>query len=92
MLLSKGLHISTAAACEAYSPSSPGPGPAQIPEGSGAAAGAESNGGGGVVALRRQLEEEVAVEDPYSGEVVARNVRLPFVQPDEAALAESWAV
>lgn len=45
-----------------------------------------------MLALRRQLEAEVAAEDPYGGEIVARNIRKPFVLPDEMALAESWAV
>lgn len=39
--------------------------------------------------LRQQLEEEVAVEDPYEGEGVARHIGLPFVAPAEE---DSWQV
>lgn len=39
--------------------------------------------------LRQQLEEEVAVEDPYEGEGVARQVGLPFLGPTED---DSWQV
>lgn len=42
--------------------------------------------------LRAQLQAEVAGEDPFSGELVARNISKPFVLPEEAALAESWVV
>ncbi|KAL4423908.1 hypothetical protein ABPG75_001209 [Micractinium tetrahymenae] len=39
--------------------------------------------------LRQQLEEEVAVEDPYEGEGVARYISLPFLAPAEE---DSWQV
>lgn len=39
--------------------------------------------------LRQQLEEEIAVEDPYEGEGVARHIGLPFGAPAEE---DSWQV
>ena len=44
-----------------------------------------------VEALRQQLEEEVAVEDPYCGEMVVRHISRPFVSADEA-VADGWAL
>ena len=41
---------------------------------------------------RHQLEQEVAVEDPFCGEIVARHVSKPFILPEESAAIESWAV
>jgi hypothetical protein len=67
--------------------------PCQMADGADTA-GSEANDGGpaSVQQLRRQLEAEVAAEDPYSGEIVARNINQPFVLPSETALAESWVV
>ena len=45
-----------------------------------------------VVELKRQLEDEIAVEDPYCGEVVVRHLTKPFILPDEADEAASWAL
>lgn len=45
-----------------------------------------------VVELRRQLEDEVAVDDPYCGEIVARHVTKPLILPEEAEAAASWAL
>ncbi len=57
-------------------------------------AGTEGDGSSpaSVLSLRKQLEAEVAGEDPFCGELVARNITKPFVLPSEAALADSWAV
>jgi vacuolar protein sorting-associated protein 18 len=40
--------------------------------------------------LLRQLDREVASEDPYCGEIVARHVRRPLILPEEAAEVASW--
>jgi hypothetical protein len=61
-------------------------------EGAAAAAAAEGEPAAAVAALREQLEEEVAVEDPYCGELVVRHIRKPFILPEEAAAAASWAM
>jgi hypothetical protein len=45
-----------------------------------------------VAELRRQLEDEVAVEDPFCGEIVVRHLTKPFILPGEAEEAASWAV
>jgi hypothetical protein len=44
-----------------------------------------------VAELRRQLEDEVAVEDPYEGELVARHLSRPYVAPHEQE-ADGWAL
>lgn len=64
---------------------------AALPEGAAAAPAAGDAPGDSVEALRQQLEEEVAVEDPYCGEVVVRHISRPFVTPDEEA-ADGWAL
>jgi hypothetical protein len=67
--------------------------PDQVSEAADAAvADADGSGPASVQQLRQQLEAEVATEDPYNGEIVARNINKPFVLPSEMALAESWAV
>ncbi|KAF8061305.1 VPS18 [Scenedesmus sp. PABB004] len=48
-------------------------------------AGAGTGGGGGVAALAARLEEEVGGEDPWNGELLARVIDMPFVQPDGEA-------
>ena len=45
-----------------------------------------------VMELRRQLEAEIAVEDPFCGEVVVRHLMKPFILPEEADEAASWAL
>ncbi|KAL4539605.1 hypothetical protein Ndes2437B_g02032 [Nannochloris sp. 'desiccata'] len=45
-----------------------------------------------VAELRRQLEDEIAVEDPFCGEIVVRHLTKPFILPEEAEEAASWAV
>ena len=42
--------------------------------------------------LKRQLEDEVAVEDPFCGEIVVRHLTQPIILPEEATEAASWAV
>ncbi|EFN52341.1 hypothetical protein CHLNCDRAFT_139162 [Chlorella variabilis] len=64
---------------------------AGLPEGAAAAPATPDSPAANVEALRQRLEEEVAVEDPYEGEVVARHLTRPFVAPEEAA-ADSWAL
>jgi vacuolar protein sorting-associated protein 18 len=45
-----------------------------------------------VAELQRQLEDEIAVEDPFCGEIVVRHLTKPFILPEEAAEAASWTV
>lgn len=40
--------------------------------------------------LRHALEQEIALEDPYCGEIAVRNISKPFILPDEAAEISSW--
>lgn len=64
---------------------------ATLPEGATSAPAAGDAPAELVEALRQQLEEEVAIEDPYCGEMVARHISRPFVSTDEAA-ADGWAL
>lgn len=43
-----------------------------------------------VADLRQALEQEIALEDPYCGEIAVRNITKPFVQPDEISEISSW--
>lgn len=64
---------------------------AGLPEGAAAAPAAGDAPAASVEELRAALEEEVAVEDPYCGELVARHLTRPFVSPQEEA-ADGWAL
>lgn len=64
---------------------------AALPEGATSAPAAGDAQAASVGALRQQLEEEVAVEDPYCGEMVVRHISRPFVSADESA-ADGWAL
>lgn len=62
----------------------------QVAEGSGQA-GAHGNEPPAKVAdLRRSLEHEIALEDPYCGEIAVRNISKSFVRPDEVLEVASW--
>ncbi|KAL3143378.1 hypothetical protein ABBQ38_002206 [Trebouxia sp. C0009 RCD-2024] len=62
----------------------------QVAEGSGQA-GAHGNEPPAKVAdLRHSLEQEIALEDPYCGEIVVRNISKLFVRPDEVLEVASW--
>jgi hypothetical protein len=46
-----------------------------------------------VSAMTAQLEEMVALEDPYCGELVAKNITRAFVDPrEEDAELRSWRI
>ena len=45
-----------------------------------------------VAQLQASLNAEVAGEDPFSGEVTARHLDLPFVLPDEQMEVSSWSI
>lgn len=64
---------------------------AALPEGATSAPAAGDMAAESVEVLRQQLEEEVAVEDPYCGEMVVRHISRPFVSAGEAA-ADGWAL
>ena len=40
--------------------------------------------------LRHTLEQEIALEDPYCGEIAVRMITKPFVHPDEVLETSSW--
>ena len=62
----------------------------QVAEGGGQA-GAQSHEPPAKVAdLRQALEQEIALEDPYCGEIAVRNISKPFVHPDEVTEISSW--
>lgn len=62
----------------------------QVPEGSDTAPAAGGRPAAPVRALRQQLEQEVAGEDPLNGELLVRTIDLPFVGPDEQEELRSW--
>ncbi|KAI3432414.1 hypothetical protein D9Q98_003968 [Chlorella vulgaris] len=64
---------------------------AGLPEGTVAAPATPDAPAASVEALRQLLEEEVAVEDPFEGELVVRHITKPFVAPEERQ-EDSWAV
>ncbi|KAK9814445.1 hypothetical protein WJX72_006013 [[Myrmecia] bisecta] len=45
-----------------------------------------------VETLRKQLDEQVAAEDPYCGETVIRNIDKPFIMEDEVDIIRSWEI
>ncbi|KAK9133746.1 hypothetical protein Scep_013274 [Stephania cephalantha] len=42
--------------------------------------------------LRSQLDDAIAGECPYCGELIIREISLPFVLPEEADYAASWEI
>lgn len=42
--------------------------------------------------LKHSLEQEIALEDPYCGEIAVRNISKPFIVPDEAAEVATWSL
>ena len=65
---------------------------ASVPEGGATAPASDGEPAAPVVDLRRQLEDEVGVDDPFCGEIVARLISKPLVLPEEADAAASWAL
>lgn len=59
-------------------------------------AGAGSTGGSQVPSklldLRKAIQNEIAYEDPFCGELLLGHVSKPFVLPAEQAEAQSWAL
>lgn len=45
-----------------------------------------------VVDLRHSLEQEIALEDPYCGEIAVRNISKPFISIDEVQEISSWTL
>lgn len=62
----------------------------QVAEGSGQAGTQGHEPSAKVAELRRALEQEIALEDPYCGEIAVRNISKPFVHPDEVSEISSW--
>jgi hypothetical protein len=48
--------------------------------------------GGAAPGLLAQLEEQVASECPWNGEVTVRLLDLPFVSPEDSEELASWAL
>ena len=42
--------------------------------------------------IQRKLFEELREEDPYNGELVIRNIDLPFILPSEQEEIDSWTL
>ena len=62
----------------------------QLPEGSSQAPAYSSEPAATVVDLRHSLEQEIALEDPYCGEIAVRNISKPFISPDEVLEISTW--
>jgi len=62
----------------------------QVLEGSSQAPAHSSEPAATVVDLRHSLEQEIALEDPYCGEIAVRNISKPFISPDEVLEMSSW--
>ncbi len=62
----------------------------QVPEGSSQAPAYSSEPAATIVDLRHSLEQEMALEDPYCGEIAVRNISKPFIRPDEVLEISSW--
>ena len=62
----------------------------QVAEGSSQAGTHGSEPPAKVADLKRSLEQEIALEDPYCGEIVVRNISKLFVRPDEVLEVASW--
>ncbi|DBA75172.1 hypothetical protein WJX77_011350 [Trebouxia sp. C0004] len=62
----------------------------QVPDGSSQAPAYSSEPVAAIVDLRHSLEQEIALEDPYCGEIVVRNISKPFISPDEVLEISSW--
>lgn len=66
---------------------------AGVPEGAATAPATSDAPAAPVEQLRQQLEEEVAVEDPFCGEIVVRHIAKPFIPlEEEREQAGSWAL
>ncbi len=62
----------------------------QVSEGSNQAPAYSSEPAATIVDLRHSLEQEIALEDPYCGEIAVRNISKPFIRPDEVLEISSW--
>ena len=62
----------------------------QVAEGGGQAGAQGHEPPAKVAGLRQALELEIALQDPYCGEIAVRNITKPFVQPDEISEISSW--
>lgn len=62
----------------------------QVPEGSSHAPAFSNEPAATIVDLRYILEQEIALEDPYCGEIAVRNISKPFIGPDEVLEISSW--
>lgn len=62
----------------------------QVPAGGTQAAAHGSDPAGSVTDLRHSLEQEIALEDPYCGEIAVRNISKPFISSDEVLEVASW--
>ena len=62
----------------------------QVPEGSSLAAAHGGEPAAKVAELRQLLEQQIALEDPFSGEIAVRSISKPFILADEALEVASW--
>ena len=59
----------------------------RLPSDAPAAAGAQAEQ---AQSLQSSLEQLVAAEDPFSGEVVTRHLDKPFIEPDQQDMVSLW--
>lgn len=45
-----------------------------------------------VVQIRSQLDDAIASECPFCGDLMIREISLPFILPDEIDEVESWEI
>ena len=64
----------------------------QVPAGSTQAAAHGSEPAAAAADLRQALEQEIALEDPYCGEIAVRNISKPFVLMEETDEIASWSL
>ena len=64
----------------------------QVPAGSSQAAAHGAEPAASVTDLRHALEQEIALEDPFCGEIAVRNISKPFMTADELSEVTSWAL
>ena len=62
----------------------------QVGEGSSSAGPHGTEPAAKVADLRHALEQQIALEDPYCGEIAVRNISKPFILADEVLEIASW--
>lgn len=66
--------------------------PMQVSAGSSQAAAHGTEPAASVTDLRHALEQEIALEDPFCGEIAVRNISKPLMTADELGEVTSWVL